>query len=147
MYKLIAPLMLACAFVGCAPKEGPEPGEAGNGSTGSHSASPPVGTIAGAWKGIASPEELAHAREHGHPPSSDTLRIDADGTFALSSTSHGTTQTIEGDAKIEGTEVSLTPRMTNGVQAPQDMQTRPLTLRLTDSGKLADERGNPLFER
>jgi hypothetical protein len=147
MYKLLVPLLLACAFIGCASKDDTEPDVAGKGSTKGPSASPPVGTIAGVWKGIPDPAELAHAREHGHPPSSTMLKIDADGKFTMSVVSHGKPQSIEGTAKIEGNAVSLTALKMDGEDAPPEIQANPITLRLNDSGKLADDRGNALFER
>jgi hypothetical protein len=103
--------------------------------------------VTGKWKGVPSPQDIAHAREHGHPPIIPVLEINQDGTFTFSLDSHGQKEVVEGEAVIDGHTVTLRAKVHNGNPIEPNAQNTDWALKLSDTGKLVDEQGKEAFER
>jgi len=143
MIRPIVALFALTVAVGCGQDSTTEPQAS---SSKPISGSPPM-NVTGKWKGIPNAQDIAHAREHGHPPIVPALEINQDNTFTFSLDSHGQKELVEGEAVIDGTTVTLRAKVHNGNPIESNGQNADWVLKLSDTGKLVDEQGKEAFER
>lgn len=143
MIRPIVALFALTVALGCGQDSTTEPKAS---SSKPISGSPPM-NVTGKWKGIPGAQDIAHAREHGHPPVVPALEIKQDSTFTFSIDSHGQKDLVEGEAVIDGLTVTLRAKFHNGNPIESNGQNADWVLKLSDTGKLVDEQGKEAFER